>query len=86
MTRQRLVANTALLISVLYLPWWITVALAVVGLFSFNRFFELIIFMLVIDLLYGAPGAGFWSYPFLFSSAAVLALPIVESAKKRFRI
>lgn len=86
MQRKRLVVDAALLVSILFLPWWISVAAGAVGLLMISNFFEVIIFMFLIDLLYGASGVNFWSYPFLLTSAAIVALLAVGQAKRWLRI
>ena len=86
MTGKRLITNIALLISVLFLPWWISVGMSLIGLFIFNRFYEAIVFMFAIDLLYGAPGNNYWSFQFLLTSIAVLVLTLIGAIKRRFRI
>lgn len=47
--------------SVLFLPWWITLFIGILGLIFLENFWEIIVGGLLIDLVYGTP------LPHLFS-------------------
>ena len=59
---KRVFWDIALLFSVLYGDWWLTCALALVGLVLFSFPVELLLAGFWIDLVYGAGRAGYAAY------------------------
>lgn len=53
---KRILFNLVLLGAVFYAPWWLVLLGALFGTFYFSRYYEVILFGLVFDLLYGVPG------------------------------
>lgn len=51
---MRIACNIALILCVLYLPWWIGVLVALVSAFLVDRFFELVLYGMLADVLYGS--------------------------------
>ncbi len=51
---------TALLISILFLPWWVVFIVAAIGCFWFDRFFEIIILGVVYDIWFHIPGISWY--------------------------
>jgi hypothetical protein len=77
----RVLAAGLLLLSILSLPWWITIAAALTATIFFHRYYELVGFGLLVDLMYGLPSDGFLSIPFLHTLAALLILGFIEVMK-----
>ena len=63
---KRVLFDILLLISVLMLPWWLSVVLALGGIFVFKNFYEFIVAGVIMYSLYAIPGTGFLSSPFWF--------------------
>jgi hypothetical protein len=61
----RIIADIVLLLCVFFAPWWVTFLLATIVAFSYSTFIEIIIVGLLLDLLFGAPGVGFFPFPFV---------------------
>ncbi|HAS84570.1 MAG TPA: hypothetical protein DCS23_00635 [Candidatus Yonathbacteria bacterium] len=51
---KRIIFDIVLLSSVFYAPWWIVVMLAIVGAYIYDKYYEIFLFGILIDLLYGA--------------------------------
>ncbi len=81
---QRIVFDAALLVSALMFPLWCALALAFVGLFLFEQFYEIVLLGLMIDAVYGVP-LPLLHLPALYtifaSALFLLALPL----RKRIR-
>ncbi|MEK7105827.1 MAG: hypothetical protein AAB895_00535 [Patescibacteria group bacterium] len=60
---KRVIFDIVLFISVFTMPWWLTVILAFVGIFSFKHFYEFIIVGIVMYSLFAIPGTNFISNP-----------------------
>lgn len=52
--KKRIIFDLIVLASIFYVPWWIVAILAFVGAFYCTSYYEIFIFGLIIDILYGA--------------------------------
>lgn len=50
----RIIFDAALIISVFYLPWWLTLPAAFVGIISFSWFWEAVVLALFIESVFAA--------------------------------
>jgi hypothetical protein len=59
--------------SIIWAPWWLTWGLAIVFLFIFPSYYEILLWGVAYDSLYGLPLPQFWNFPYIFSlSSAIL--------------
>lgn len=49
----RIVFHLALICSVLFLPWWMSFIFALVSVFMVERFYEVVLYGMLFDVLYG---------------------------------
>ncbi len=82
---SRVLSNFLLLLAVLYLPFWIFIILAVVFVFLFRGFYEIVFWALFIDLLYGSRSNFLFGFQFVSTFLAIIILMSAESFKKRLR-
>lgn len=80
---ERFFANLTLFASLLFLPWWITVALAVVFAFFLPSFYEAVAWGIFGDLAYAVPVAAFGGFPILMGTGAFFIIIGIEFLKKR---
>lgn len=52
--RKRIIFDLVLLGAIFYTPWWVVVILAFIGAFIWPTYYEIFIYGLLVDLLYGA--------------------------------
>ncbi|KKS44558.1 hypothetical protein A3I25_02015 [Candidatus Nomurabacteria bacterium RIFCSPLOWO2_02_FULL_42_17] len=81
----RILANIALLVAVLWLPFWVTVLLVLVGLFYFRNYYEALIALLLIDLIYGVPLARWGGWPLVSFSIGIVLFIGAEILKRRLK-
>jgi len=81
----RILAAVVLLFSILFMPFWLSLILALGGMIYFNIFWEAIVLFLLSDLLFGLPGAKFSSMVFISFAISIIVLLGVESAKKKVK-
>jgi len=81
----RISASIVLLISVLFLPFWVSVILGLVFVGYFKLFIEAVFLFLLSDLLYGAKEAKFFEVTFVSFIIAVICFILIESLKKKLR-
>jgi hypothetical protein len=81
----RVITDIALFISLFIFPWWFVVVLAVIALFFFNSYYEVIFLGVIIDSLYNAPIARFHGFEFVVTIAMVLLYILAEVLKRRLR-
>ena len=78
----RIVMNVALAASILFLPWWFTVLLAVAHIFMFQAY-EIIVWGFVADTLYGTPIALYYNIEFFSTLLFAVLVILVVSFKRR---
>jgi len=69
----------------MYLPWWSTALLVVLGVFLFRNFYEAIWAGILIDLLYGTRTVEFAGVWFVFTVSFSALVLIGERLKKNIR-
>ncbi len=79
----RTVCDTLLLGSLFYLPWWATALFALLLLFYFRNFYEIIIIGALVDMVYGIPRTAFGGIEYINTLFAALAY-LSASWLKRF--
>lgn len=80
---KRVTVNILLLFGILYLPWWLSVGVAIAASFWFHRYYELIAVGLLIDLLYGQ-GSGHF-FPFMVTAGTVVLYGVIAFLKTKLR-
>lgn len=72
---ERLILDIALICSLIFMPWWFSGALMLLGLFFFQPFYEALGAGFVIDTLYGNPAASLiLSFPATLSACFLFLL------------
>lgn len=52
--KNRIIFGVVLLAAVFYTPWWIVAPVAFVGAFIYPTYYEIFLFGVLVDILYGA--------------------------------
>jgi len=81
----RILVGFLLLFSILFMPLWVSVILALAGMVYFSKFFEATVLFFLSDLLYGTKEIR--GLPIVFASfvTAVIVLIIIEFLKKKLK-
>ena len=82
----RILVSVLLLFSVLFLPFWVTVILALAGMIYFPVYWEAVALFFLSDLLYGTREARYFDIFFVSFIVSFLVLIIIELLKKKIRI
>ena len=82
---QRIFLNIGLFLIVLVCPWWVSIIAALVLLYYFKTFTEIVIFGLIIDILYGHFSPGFQLFDYRATLVAMILLLISIFLKKRLK-
>ncbi len=83
---QRILFSVALFISILFLPWWISLLLALLFLFMIERYYEIVVFGLAMDILYSSSMSlvlGLFHIPLVFFLCSIILLGCVELLKTK---
>ncbi|MBI2046222.1 MAG: hypothetical protein HYT28_02285 [Parcubacteria group bacterium] len=80
---MRISFDIVLFISLFIAPWWVSLIIALGGVFFFNHFYEIIVAGIIMDIVYGSPEASFLDFPFISGVAALLFFVGGEYIKKR---
>ncbi|MFZ3011785.1 MAG: hypothetical protein WA060_02195 [Minisyncoccia bacterium] len=78
----RILASVLLLFSVLFMPFWVSVVLALMGAFYFRVFWEAIVLFFLSNLLYGV---GDPSVIFISLLIYITIITAIEMLKKKIK-
>jgi len=81
----RICFSVILLLSILFMPWWLSVILGLLGILLFSVFWESIVLFFISDLIYGVKEPRFFNFIFVSTVMAVLTLVLLELLKKKLR-
>lgn len=81
----RIAAGIFLFISVFWLPFWVTFCYALVCLYLFDSFYEIIPAFVLVDLLYGAHEHRFYGFAFISTLIAIVAVVGMRAFKRFLR-
>lgn len=75
----------AILIAIVFMPLWVSLILAFLGMAYFDYFIEAVVLLLLSDLLYGVAGGKFFGVAFVSFIIAVVLLMATESMKRKLK-
>ncbi|OGJ01438.1 hypothetical protein A3G98_00800 [Candidatus Nomurabacteria bacterium RIFCSPLOWO2_12_FULL_37_8] len=81
----RILAFLVLLLSILFMPFWVSVILAFMGMVYFPLFLEAVFLFLLSDLLYGAREAKLGGMIFVSYIITVVVFILIEFLKKKLK-
>ncbi|MFA5931855.1 MAG: hypothetical protein WC793_00540 [Candidatus Paceibacterota bacterium] len=81
----RIFASLVLLFSILFMPIWLSIILAILAMAYFPIFWEAILLLLLSDLLYGIKDTK--NFTIIFSSfvLSIILLIVIEITKKKVK-
>ena len=77
----RIIAHIGIGAAILLFPWWIVLVIALAAVIICRAFYEVLIWGLVGDVLYGAQGATFLDLPLVFTAGAFLLVFATKRVK-----
>lgn len=81
--KLRVLSYAAILSSLIFFPWWLTLGFSLVALLYFHRYYEIIFFALIADLVYAVPLDRFYDFTLVCSAAAIILFISAEFFKKQ---
>lgn len=72
-----------MLISILFGYWQITWILAIILLFLIQSYYEIILWGIIYDALYGMALPGFWNIKYIFTISSIVLFVVSVLIKKR---
>lgn len=82
---RRLILAICMLISIVWLPWWCSLIIFCIGIFTISRWYEGLAFALFYDLLYGVAEARFYGFIFVATLCAAVLFVLAEFFKTKLR-
>lgn len=79
----RIIAGILMFLCIIWGYWWLTWSLAIVLLFYFPFYYEIMAWGIIYDSLYGASLPEFWNIRYVFSIMSILLFIISLVIKKR---
>jgi len=81
----RIISSIVLLLSILFMPFWISIILVLIVIAYFPLFLEAVVIFLISDLMFGIPEAKFANYVFVSSTTVFILLIIFELLKNKIK-
>lgn len=81
----RILAFFVLAFSIFFMPFWVSIVLALVGMVYFSVFFEAVILFFLSDLLFGVKEAKFFDMVFVSFFICLVLLIVIEIFKKKLK-
>lgn len=81
----RIFFSILVLFSLLFLPFWISIALTILGITYFDFYFEGVILIFLLDLLYGVKEVRFFNLTLLATIIILIFFLLKEIFKKKFK-
>jgi hypothetical protein len=82
----RIVYDCILLLSVFFLPWYISLILGIIGLIYFENYVELLVSSFLIDSLYGVSGSRAFGFSFFHTVLGAFLFLVYGIIKDNVRI
>ncbi len=82
----RILAFLVLALSILFMPFWISLILALAGIIYFAIFWESVFLFFISDLLFGMKEIKFHNILFVSTIMILIILVIIEFLKKKIRV
>ena len=79
---MRIAFHIALILSILYMPWWTAAIILVCACFLLERFYEAVIYGIIVDALFGTE-YGFHGYSYIGSTFALAAFLLASLIRNR---
>lgn len=70
--KKRIIFDLILLGAIFYSPWWIVAILAFIGAFVWPMYYEIIVFGVIVDVLYGVNSATFGGLAGVLTAIVIL--------------
>ena len=83
---MRIAYNIALIVSILYLPWWVGALIALVAVFRVRQFFEVMFYGILFDSLYATHTgiyAGIYGFTYVATLYGVIIYSLSLGLRKR---
>jgi hypothetical protein len=82
---KRALADLIIVVLALMFPWWASFAAALIALWFFSSYVEIIFLGLILDSLYNAPIASVREFQFIITIAAIVIYLLAGYIKGRLR-
>lgn len=82
---KRIVFSLILLISILLMPIWVSVLLALFGMLYFSKYWEAVVLFFISDVIFGAKEIGLLKTTLTSAFISLVALILIELLKKKLK-
>jgi len=81
----RVLASFLLLFSILFMPFWVSILLALAGMIYFDLYWEAVLLFFLSDLLYGTSEVKLHGLTFISFLLSMIILITIELLKKKLK-
>ena len=82
---MRIIFGVIIILAAFLTPWWVSLILALFGLFYFDKLYEVVFVGLIIDSLYGS-SSFFFDIPYPLTITMLVVFYLAEKFKKQLMI
>jgi len=82
---KRIIFSFLLIVAILIFPFWAVYALAFLGIIFFPVYWEAIVLLFLVELLFGIRENSLWQFISKSTLGAILGLILIEYLKKKLR-
>lgn len=79
---NRVIFDIFLFLSVFLLPWWVVLILSLVGIFIFDQYYESVVAMILLQVLYSGLGSRVISSTFYYPLIIIIVYYLLTVLKK----
>ncbi|MEK7596564.1 MAG: hypothetical protein AAB450_00395 [Patescibacteria group bacterium] len=79
---MRIAGNIGIAVSILYLPWWFSVIFIIGACFSVPKFYEAVVYGILIDALYGTK-FGLYGFSYVFTGVFIIIFLVLSVVRRR---
>ena len=80
---KRIIADIVLFMGMVIFPWWLSIIMAVLFSLIFKSYFEVMIWGIASDILYGASLKILFNQSFFYTALSVIIFSLTYFARKR---
>lgn len=79
---NRVFFSVCLMLSVILLPWWVALAMSLIGIYVYEQYYEAVASMILVHILYGFPSTRFISSDLYFPILVIVLFYVLSMIKK----
>jgi hypothetical protein len=81
----RFIVDSIIIVSAFLFPWWVAMIFALIAVFYFTSYYEIVVLGIIIDSLYNASVPHFLGFHYMLTLVSIIVLFISMYIRERLR-